>query len=87
MFIRPIGSVVNPSRRPSGSPLLRGILAGGAYVWDTARQQDPRPPQDTGSGPAAPAEPGPGPAATAPTTPAAGPRTGRWRTEPTSPSA
>lgn len=37
MFIRPIGSVVNPSQRPSGHPLLRGILARGAYVWDAAQ--------------------------------------------------
>ncbi|MBT2469748.1 SHOCT domain-containing protein [Streptomyces sp. ISL-66] len=37
MFIRPIGSVVNPSQRPSGRPLLRGILARGSYVWDAAR--------------------------------------------------
>ncbi|MFE9565415.1 SHOCT domain-containing protein [Streptomyces sp. NPDC006487] len=37
MFIRPIGSVVNPSQRPAGHPLLRGILARGAYVWDAAQ--------------------------------------------------
>ncbi|MFZ3472852.1 SHOCT domain-containing protein [Streptomyces sp. 4.24] len=42
MFIRPIGSVVNPSQRPSGRPLLRGILARGAYVWDAGRQQAAR---------------------------------------------
>ncbi|WP_330298564.1 SHOCT domain-containing protein [Streptomyces sp. NBC_00503] len=39
MFIRPIGSVVNPAQRPAGNPLLRGILKRGAYVWDTARPQ------------------------------------------------
>ncbi|WP_371617903.1 SHOCT domain-containing protein [Streptomyces sp. NBC_00454] len=39
MFIRPIGSVVNPAQRPTGNPLLRGILKRGAYVWDSARPQ------------------------------------------------
>lgn len=43
MFIRPIGSVVNPSRRPTGHPLLRGILARGAYVWDAARHSPETP--------------------------------------------
>lgn len=57
MFIRPIGSVVNPAQRPSGNPLLRGILKRGAYVWDTAR---PQPAAST----AAPAtHPSPSPAA------------------------
>ncbi|MCY0933378.1 SHOCT domain-containing protein [Streptomyces sp. H34-S4] len=43
MFIRPIGSVVNPSMRPTGHPLLRGILARGAYVWDAARHSPETP--------------------------------------------
>ncbi len=37
MFIRPVGPVVHPARRPAGHPLLRGILARGAYVWDVAQ--------------------------------------------------
>ncbi|NXY96310.1 SHOCT domain-containing protein [Streptomyces sp. BR123] len=36
MFIRPVGPVVHPARRPAGRPLLRGSLARGAYVWDVA---------------------------------------------------
>lgn len=71
MFIRPIGSVVNPSRRPTGHPLLRGILARGAYVWDAAQHPAATPgqpqPQD---GMAAPS-PQPGPAPSAPAAPSA----------------
>ncbi|MFE2288240.1 hypothetical protein ACFXDJ_29240 [Streptomyces sp. NPDC059443] len=52
MFIRPIGSVVNPSRRPEGNPLLRGILKRGAYVWDTARPKA-APATSTATSPAA----------------------------------
>ncbi|MFJ9642575.1 SHOCT domain-containing protein [Streptomyces sp. NPDC101206] len=37
MFIRPVGPVVHPAQRPAGRPLLRGILARGAYVWDAAQ--------------------------------------------------
>ncbi|MFD5146879.1 SHOCT domain-containing protein [Streptomyces sp. NPDC058401] len=72
MFIRPIGSVVNPSVRPSGHPLLRGILARGAYVWDTAqRPAAVASPQPRDGTPPAAAAPGPtaahpGPAATHP---------------------
>lgn len=67
MFIRPIGSVVNPSQRPSGHPLLRGILARGAYVWDTAQRgaATPQPQTGTGPGPAAGARGDSGPAAAA----------------------
>lgn len=77
MFIRPIGSVVNPSLRPSGHPLLRGILARGAYVWDASQHPVAAPaphPQDTpgpgstsgpgtvsGSGSGSDSGPGPGP--------------------------
>ncbi|MCJ0871497.1 SHOCT domain-containing protein [Streptomyces sp. AP-93] len=81
MFIRPIGSVVNPSQRPSGHPLLRGILARGAYVWDASQhpaagqqaqpQAQLRP--EGGTGPEASAGLGPGPTpATAPGAGAAG---------------
>ncbi|MCX4781039.1 SHOCT domain-containing protein [Streptomyces sp. NBC_01264] len=79
MFIRPIGSVVNPSQRPSGHPLLRGILARGAYVWDTAQHPAaaaaPPPPDGTAPDATAPA-PAPGatpnpPPAPAPSPPAA----------------
>ncbi|MER5930119.1 SHOCT domain-containing protein [Streptomyces sp. NPDC002054] len=34
MFIRPVGDVVHPAERAAGRPLLRGLLARGAYVWD-----------------------------------------------------
>ncbi|MCP3756952.1 SHOCT domain-containing protein [Streptomyces sp. TBY4] len=60
MFIRPIGSVVNPSLRPAGHPLLRGLLARGAYVWDASQHPVAAPtphPQDT---PGAGTAPGPG---------------------------
>ncbi|GAA1564237.1 hypothetical protein GCM10009731_18370 [Streptomyces globosus] len=50
MFIRPVGTVVHPARRPAGRPLLRGLLARGAYVWDAA-QTPPRGP-DHGPRPA-----------------------------------
>ncbi|MFJ2819830.1 hypothetical protein ACIO7M_01770 [Streptomyces toxytricini] len=50
MFIRPVGTVVHPARRPAGRPLLRGLLARGAYVWDAA--QTPPRPQDHGPRPA-----------------------------------
>lgn len=53
MFIRPIGSVVNPAQRPPGSPLLRGILKRGAYVWDTAR---PKPAASAAAPAASPAD-------------------------------
>ncbi|MFD7624645.1 SHOCT domain-containing protein [Streptomyces sp. NPDC059851] len=56
MFIRPVGPVVHPARRPAGRPLLRGILARGAYVWDVAHVPPRLPQHDTG----APAPP-PGP--------------------------
>ncbi|MFD6886298.1 SHOCT domain-containing protein [Streptomyces sp. NPDC059957] len=79
MFIRPIGSVVNPSQRPSGHPLLRGILARGAYVWDTAQHPatpaGPQPPGGptparAGAPGAAPgASPQPGPAPSLPAAP------------------
>ncbi|MCM1974980.1 SHOCT domain-containing protein [Streptomyces sp. G1] len=81
MFIRPIGSVVNPSQRPSGHPLLRGILARGAYVWDAAQH------------PAAVATPQPqdgtAPSATPATPPDATPATrpGQASAPPAAPSA
>ncbi|MCX5404637.1 SHOCT domain-containing protein [Streptomyces sp. NBC_00335] len=59
MFIRPIGSVVNPSQRPSGHPLLRGILARGAYVWEAAQRGAATPAQPQG-GMAAASTPAPG---------------------------
>ncbi|CAL9539965.1 hypothetical protein SUDANB120_04225 [Streptomyces sp. enrichment culture] len=59
MFIRPVGTLVHPARRPAGRPLLRGLLARGAYVWDAART--PPRPQDHGPRPT-PRQPGrPGP--------------------------
>ncbi|MFG2295561.1 SHOCT domain-containing protein [Streptomyces sp. NPDC048603] len=50
MFIRPMGAVVHPAEREPGRPLLRGLLARGAYVWDGG---PPPPPA------AAPGEPAP----------------------------
>ncbi|MFZ3500330.1 SHOCT domain-containing protein [Streptomyces sp. 5.8] len=79
MFIRPIGSVVNPSQRPSGHPLLRGILARGAYVWDTdqhpaapvAHPGAAPTPDRTGAPGAAPTpSPQPGPTPSPPAAPA-----------------
>ncbi|WP_327304568.1 SHOCT domain-containing protein [Streptomyces sp. NBC_01298] len=78
MFIRPIGSVVNPSRRPTGHPLLRGILARGAYVWDAAQHpaaSAPQPGDGRAPGTAPAPAPGagtgahPGPAPSPPTAP------------------
>ncbi|MEV8531023.1 SHOCT domain-containing protein [Streptomyces sp. NPDC051211] len=46
MFIRPVGPVVHPAQRPAGRPLLRGLLARGAYVWnggEASRQAAPPP--------------------------------------------
>ncbi|MFF5445017.1 SHOCT domain-containing protein [Streptomyces sp. NPDC012888] len=54
MFIRPVGAVVRPAERVAGRPLLRGLLARGAYVWDG------------GPGPAAAPPPPPPPAAAGP---------------------
>ncbi|MET9854402.1 SHOCT domain-containing protein [Streptomyces sp. NPDC006450] len=75
MFIRPIGSVVNPSQRPSGHPLLRGILARGAYVWDAAHHPaaapQPHPEPQDGTAPAPAAPPGAAPAPSARREPAA----------------
>ncbi|MDJ0379316.1 SHOCT domain-containing protein [Streptomyces sp. G-G2] len=34
MFIRPVHAVARPAERPPGRPLLRGLLARGAYVWE-----------------------------------------------------
>lgn len=74
MFIRPIGSVVNPSQRPTGRPLLRGILARGAYVWDAAQHPPASPPTREGASPGTPPSPPAAPAAR-PATP--GPATAR----------
>ncbi|MFE4259396.1 SHOCT domain-containing protein [Streptomyces sp. NPDC056883] len=77
MFIRPIGSVVNPSQRPSGHPLLRGILARGAYVWDAAQHPAavaaPQPQDGTAPGtpPDATPDTRPGPAPSPPAAPSA----------------
>lgn len=77
MFIRPIGSVVNPSQRPSGHPLLRGILARGAYVWDAAQHPAavaaPQPHDGTAPAAAPDAAPHthPGPAPSPPAAPSA----------------
>ncbi|MFJ3926844.1 hypothetical protein [Streptomyces sp. NPDC090022] len=61
MFIRPVGAVVQPARRPAGRPLLRGLLARGAYVWDAAQvaEPEPEPPEGPGGSPPPwePAEP------------------------------
>ncbi|MFI5760287.1 SHOCT domain-containing protein [Streptomyces sp. NPDC051563] len=65
---------MNPSLRPSGRPLLRGILARGAYVWDAAQRPAtaaaaPQPQDGTPPPPASPAAPPstrPGPPAAAP---------------------
>lgn len=59
MFIRPIGSVVNPAQRPPGHPLLRGILARGAYVWDAAHHPAAAPPSQRPDGTAAAPAPAP----------------------------
>ncbi|MBT2448216.1 SHOCT domain-containing protein [Streptomyces sp. ISL-43] len=68
MFIRPIGSIVYPSQRPSGRPLLRGILARGAYVWDAAQRPPETPHAPAGTDPGAVRGATPG---TAPSPPAA----------------
>ncbi|MET9700622.1 SHOCT domain-containing protein [Streptomyces sp. NPDC006529] len=34
MFIRPVHAAARPAERPPGRPLLRGLLARGAYVWE-----------------------------------------------------
>ncbi|WP_327254935.1 SHOCT domain-containing protein [Streptomyces sp. NBC_01244] len=90
MFIRPIGSVVNPSQRPSGHPLLRGILARGAYVWDTAQHPaaaaaqpgpQPQPPGGTATAPDRTGTPGAGQAQ------APGPQPGPAPSPPAAPSA
>ncbi|AXE22975.1 SHOCT domain-containing protein [Streptomyces globosus] len=89
MFIRPVGTVVHPARRPAGRPLLRGLLARGAYVWDAAQaphrapDHGPRPtpwqpgrpaPAEPDSAAPAPAPaPAPPPADSAPTPPGPGP--------------
>ncbi|MFK0256772.1 SHOCT domain-containing protein [Streptomyces sp. NPDC090445] len=69
MFIRPVGPVVHPARRPAGRPLLRGSLARGAYVWDVAQMPAWIAQHDTGA--AAP-PPTAGPAETAAPAPPAG---------------
>ncbi|MFF1411028.1 SHOCT domain-containing protein [Streptomyces sp. NPDC058289] len=74
MFVRPIGSVVNPSQRPSGHPLLRGILARGAYVWDAAQHPAataPQPPEAPAAPPGANPPPQSGQAPSPPAAPSA----------------
>ncbi|MFI6000018.1 hypothetical protein ACIA98_06320 [Streptomyces sp. NPDC051366] len=69
MFIRPIGVRVEPARRPSGRPLLRGLLSRAAGPPQPASRQDW--PPEAGAEPAEPGrEPGaePGALAGGPTT-------------------
>ncbi|MFB6806788.1 SHOCT domain-containing protein [Streptomyces sp. NPDC056387] len=55
MFIRPIGTRVEPARRPSGHPLLAGLLSRAA-----GHPPGPPPPQTPQTPQAEPAEPAPG---------------------------
>ncbi|WP_406512718.1 SHOCT domain-containing protein [Streptomyces sp. NBC_00161] len=64
MFIRPVGVRVEPARRPSGHPLLRGLLSRAAGPPTPSPWQDRTPepyaePAEPGAEPGAePAEPG-----------------------------
>ncbi|MFF1478196.1 SHOCT domain-containing protein [Streptomyces sp. NPDC058301] len=61
MFIRPARAVVRPVVRPSGAPLLRGLLVGGPRLAKAAREDAAA---ESASAPGAAAgEPGPGDAA------------------------
>lgn len=54
MFIRPVGAVVHPAEREPGRPLLRGLLARGAYVWDGGAVVPSAVGAGAGAGPAVP---------------------------------
>ncbi|WP_328620311.1 hypothetical protein [Streptomyces sp. NBC_00354] len=84
MFIRPIGVRVEAARRPSGRPLLRGLLSRAAGLPQPASRQA-RPPE-AGAEPAEPGmEPGAEPGALAGGEPGAGALAGGPTTEPGAP--
>ncbi|MFE9255404.1 hypothetical protein [Streptomyces sp. NPDC006879] len=55
MFIRPVRSTARPVARPPGSPLLRGLLRTGVYVWGGGGEH--RAPADPSDAPAPPVAP------------------------------
>ncbi|WP_159045900.1 SHOCT domain-containing protein [Streptomyces sp. WM6372] len=58
MFIRPVGTRVDPARRPTGRPLLQGLLARAAGRPPVAQSADSDAPGAGSSGPGGPgAEP------------------------------
>ncbi|MEU4351649.1 SHOCT domain-containing protein [Streptomyces sp. NPDC023838] len=62
MFIRPARAAVRPVVRPSGAPLLRGLLVGGPRPAKSARE-DAAAAESASAPGAAAGEPGPGDAA------------------------
>ncbi|MFF3858682.1 SHOCT domain-containing protein [Streptomyces sp. NPDC002209] len=83
MFIRPVGARVEPARRPSGRPLLRGLLTRAAgppppSPWRDGAPEPGAEPAEPGAepSPVASAEPGAEPGAEPEAEPAAEPGAG-----------